>query len=331
MSKKQTVAVLGAGNMGTSIAQIVATNGHRVKLWNHKGDLEPLQQIKEKRENTNYLPGIELSKNIFPEPDLAKAVVGADVIFMTVPSAFIGSVAKQTAPYLSGGEVCVDVSKGMDEKSFCLITEILASALPKNKIATISGPAVAGQMVKGNFTVMNVASPDKNAALMIKKVMENKNLKLIFSDDIIGVELAGSFKNVYAIVMGICDGLKIATNTKAVLFVTALQEMGQLVEKMGGKLETVYGLAGLGDMLGTGMAVASRNRRLGEFLAQGLSLDKAVAKVGQVVEGVPATRILNSLSKKYKIKMPLADTIYKIVFGKVAPKLGMENFLKNLK
>lgn len=331
MSKKEQVAVLGAGNMGTAIAQIAALNGYKVNLWNYSGDLEPLKQIKEKRENINYLPGIKLSKNINPEPDMAKAVAKADVIFMTVPSAFIKSITKQLAPHLSGREICVDASKGMDEKSICLITDVLSSNLPKNKIATISGPAIAKQMVQGNFTVMNVASPDEHAIRMVKKVLENKNLKLVSSGDIVGVEVAGSFKNVYAIAVGLCDGLGIPTNTKAVLFVTALQEMGLVVQKMGGRLETVYGLAGLGDLLGTGLANASRNRRTGEFLAQGLNLDKAMAKVGQVVEGVPATRVLNTLSKKYKLKTPLADLIYNVICGKVNPKIAMEKFLSNLK
>ncbi len=330
MPKKELVAVLGAGNMGTAIAQIVAANGYKVNLWNYSGDLEPLKQIKEKKENIKYLPGVKLSKNINPEPNIAKAVSKADVIFVTVPSGLIASVIKKAAAHINSRAICVDVSKGFDQKSICLITDVLKSVLPKNKIATISGPAIAGQMVRGNFTAMNVASTDVRANALVKKIMENKNLKLIATGDIAGVEVAGSFKNVYAIAMGICDGLKIPTNTKAVLFVVTLQEMGLLVKKMGGQLETVYGLAGLGDLVGTGLADASRNRRLGEFLAQGLSLNQALVKVGQVVEGVPATRVLNSLSKKYKLKTPLADMIYKIVCGKAAPKTGMENFLKNL-
>ena len=330
MQKKEIVAVLGAGNMGTAIAQVIAENGYKVNLWNHSGDLEPLRQIKEKSENINYLSGVKLSKNINPEPDIRSAISKADVVFITVPSAFIEPVMKLAAPFLSGLAICVDVSKGLDKKSLCLITDVLKNILPKNKIATISGPAVAGQMVAGNFTAMNVASSDARAMSLVKKVMENKNLKLIPTGDIIGVEVAGSFKNVYAIAMGICDGLKISTNTKAVLFVAALKEMGLIVKKMGGELATVYGLAGLGDLVGTVLASASRNRRLGEFLAQGLSLDKAMAQIGQVVEGVSAAEALNSLSKKYKLKTPFADTVYKIIFGKVSSKIGMENFLKNL-
>ncbi len=351
MSKKELVAVLGAGNMGTAIAQVVALNGYKVNLWNYSGDLEPLKQIKEKKENTKYLLGVKLSKNINPEQNIAKAVTKADVIFITVPSGRVAPILKQAAAYIGSRAICVDVSKGMDSNSLCLTTDVIKKSLSrfryqrrnrgssilrvaksgqKNKIAAISGPAIAGQMVSGDFTAMNVASSDARAIMLVKKVMENKNLKLISTSDVVGVEVAGSFKNVYAIAMGICDGLKISTNTKAILFVVALQEMGLFVKKMGGRLETVYGLAGLGDLIGTGLAVASRNRRLGEFLAQGLNLNKAMAKVGQVVEGAPAARALNKLSKIYKLKTPLADMIYKIINGKVLPKIGMENFLKTL-
>ncbi|KKR35396.1 MAG: Glycerol-3-phosphate dehydrogenase [NAD(P)+] [Candidatus Magasanikbacteria bacterium GW2011_GWA2_40_10] len=315
--------------MGTAIAQVVALNGYKVRLWNHSGDLEPLKQIKEKQENANYLPGVKLSKNIIPEHSIEQTVLKADIIFISVPSVFIAAVAKQAAPHLSGREVCVDVSKGLDEKSLSLTTDILKSILPKNKIAIISGPAVAKQMVVDGFTAMNVASLDAGAIRMVKKVMENKNLNLIPTTDIVGVEAAGSFKNVYAIAVGMCDGLCMSTNTKAILFVTALQEMSLLIKKMGGRAETVYGLAGLGDLIGTGMAHSSRNRRFGEFLAKGLSLEKATAEVGQVVEGVVAVKVLNSLAKKYKLKTPFANMVYKIICGKISSKTGLEKFLKN--
>ena len=317
--------------MGTAVAQVIALNGYKVKLWNHSGDLEPLKQIKEKNENINYLSGVKLSKNIIPEHSIAEAVDKVGIIFISVPSRFIKSVMSQAAPHLSGREICVDISKGFDEEDLCLTTDVLKGILPKNKIATVSGPAIARQMAQGNFTAMNVASADPGAIRLIKKVMENKNLKLVPTDDIVGVETAGSFKNVYAIAMGICDGLQIATNTKAVLFVVAMQEIGLVAKKMGGQMETVYGLAGLGDLIGTGLATASRNRKLGEFLAQGRSLSQAKTEVGQVVEGVSAAKVLNSLSKKFKLKTPLADTIYSIICGKISPKIGMENFLKNLK
>ncbi len=318
--------------MGTAVAQVVASNGFEVKLWNHVDDLEPLRQIKELGENKKYLPGIKLSANIHCELDIHQAVSGADIIFVIVPSGFVKNIVKSAAPHIPKSAVCVDVSKGLDFEGakYSLTTDVLGKILPKNKIASISGPAIARQMVLGKFTAMNVVSRDKSAIKIIKKVMENESLKLIPSSDIIGVETSGSFKNVYTIAMGICDGLEIPTNTKAVLFVMALKEMVLVVQKMGGRPETVYGLAGLGDLAGTGLSSASRNRRFGEFLGNGLTPDKAVAKVEKVVEGMSAARALNILSKKYKLKTPLADLIYKIIYKGANPKKEIDSFLKNL-
>ncbi len=332
MSKKEQVAILGAGNMGTALAQVVASNGFVVKLWNHAGDLEPLQQITETRENQKYLPGIKLSANIESEADIEKALFGADVVFVVVPSVFVQKIIKSGASYISKKAICVDVSKGLDftDKSYALTTDVLQKLLPKNKIASISGPAIAGQMALGKFTAMNVVSKDKNVIKVIKKIIENKNLRLIPTSDIIGVETSGSFKNVYAIALGMCDGMQITTNTKAVLFTVALREMAQLVKKMGGKSETVYGLAGLGDLFGTGLATVSRNRKFGEFVGSGLNTEHALAKVGQVVEGVPATKALHHLSKKFKLKMPLASLVYKIVYEQSNPQAEIEDFLNNL-
>jgi len=334
MPNKPIVAVLGAGNMGTSIAEVIAENGYKVNLWNHEGDLEPLEQIAKTRENAKYLPGIKLSENIKPERDISAAVAKADLVFFVVPSGFVGGLIKIAAPLLSKSAICVDASKGIDEKSLGLIPDIIKSGLPanlRNKVATISGPAIARDMVMGEFTAMNVASKSPQSILAVKKVMESGHLRLIATSDMIGVEITGSFKNVYAIAMGLCDGLKMPMNTKAALLVVALKEIGALVKKMGGKTETVYDLAGLGDLVGTGLCAISRNRRFGEFLSQGLALDEAAAKVGQVVEGVKASKALYSLNKKYKIKSPFAEMVYKVTCGSVVPKEALNKFLKNLK
>lgn len=332
MLKKEKVAILGAGNMGTAVAQVIASNGFEVKLWNHAGDLEPLEQIKAGGENKKYLPGVKLSINIHCEKDISQAVLGASIIFVVVPSGFVKGVVKSVASAIPKNAVFVDVSKGLDFEGakYSLTTDVLSKILPKNKIASISGPAIAGQMALGKFTAMNVVSKDKNAIRIIKKVMENDNLKLIPSSDIIGIETSGSFKNVYAIALGICDGLGLPTNTKAVLFTVALKEMVLIVKKMGGQAETVYGLAGVGDLVGTGMSSASRNRRFGEFLGNGLAPDEAIVKVERVVEGMSAVKALNILSKKYKLKMPLAGLIYKIIFEKAGPEKEIGSFLKNL-
>jgi len=147
---------------------------------------------------------------------------------------------------------------------------------------------------------------------------------------VVGVEVTGSFKNVYAIAMGLCDGLKISMNTKSALLVLALEEISLLVKKMGGKRETVYGLSGLGDLIGTGLCKKSRNRRFGECMAQGFSKDESCKKIEQVVEGINASKVLIQLSKKYNLKLPFAEMIYKIVWLGKKPEKEIQNFLSNL-
>ncbi|MFA7653827.1 MAG: NAD(P)H-dependent glycerol-3-phosphate dehydrogenase [Candidatus Magasanikbacteria bacterium] len=333
IKKKLSVAVLGAGNMGTALALMIARNGHNVKLWNHAGDLSPLEQIKKFGENKKYLSGIKLLKNIYPEANLEQAVRTAAVIFFVVPSNFMEGLIKQAAKFLACGVICVDASKGLDEKSLGLVSDVIEKNLPKclrQEIASISGPAIARDMVTGGFTAMNIASVSTRATKLVRVALESPNLKLVATNDMVGVEIAGSFKNVYAIAMGICDGLKYPLNTKAALLVIALKEIAVLIKKMGGEIETVYDLAGLGDLVGTSLCSASRNRRLGEYLALGMKKDVAIKKVGQVAEGINASKILVKLSRKYQVEMPFAKMIYQIVWQERKSQEAIYEFLQKL-
>jgi len=332
MTKKISVAVLGAGNMGTALAQVVGKNGYSVNLWNHEADQEPLKQIAEFGENKKYLIGIKLSKNIKPMEDLSGALGGINVVIFCVPSNFMAALIERAVKFLPCGTVCVDASKGLDEKSLFLVPDIIAKKIPAclhKSVLSISGPAIARDMAEGKFTAMNVAGKDVKAIKLVQQIFENDHLRLVPTGDVIGVELAGSFKNVYAIAMGICDGLEMPMNTKAALLVVALKEIGMLIKKMGGQAETVYGLAGLGDLVATGLCAISRNRRFGEFLAQGLSREEAGKKVGQIVEGANATKVLMALAKKYKLKMPFANFVYNTVWNKTDIKQGMKALLKS--
>lgn len=331
--KKIKVAVLGAGNMGTAIAQVIAKNGYQVNLWNHEGDPSPLEQINKYQENKKYLKGIKLSRNIKAQENLELSLQGVEAVFFVIPSNFMGDIIKRTVKFLPCGVVCVDASKGIDEKSLFLVPDLMDKIIPeclKKTIASISGPAIARDMVEGKFTAMDVSSKNKLAIKIVKELMESENLKLFASDDMIGVEITGSFKNVYAIAMGLCDGLKFAMNTKSALLVIALKEIGMLVKKMGGQVETVYGLSGLGDLIGTGLCEISRNRRFGECLAQGLSKQEATDKIAQVVEGINASKILMKLSKKYHLDMPFASMIYRVIWLNKKPDKEIKNFLNNI-
>jgi glycerol-3-phosphate dehydrogenase (NAD(P)+) len=248
--KNLKVTVLGAGNMGTTIAHVVASNGYKVDLWNYEGDPEPLEQITKHRENKKYLPGVKLSSRIHAEPDLQKAVAKSAVVFFVVPSGFMSSIVARAEHFFTPKTILVDISKGFgeeylqDPKQHTRVDTVL-----KHMVA-ISGPAIAIDLAKGGFTAMNIASSNPQALKQVHAILENKYLKLIKSNDVKGVKLGGALKNVYAILLGLCDGLQFPMNTKAFLVTQILEEMGRVIEKLGGKKETVYNLAGLGDLIG---------------------------------------------------------------------------------
>ncbi|MDD4477150.1 MAG: NAD(P)H-dependent glycerol-3-phosphate dehydrogenase [Patescibacteria group bacterium] len=328
MSKIKKVSVLGAGNMGTAVAQVLALNGNEVFLWNHEGDIEPLRQIAEFHENKKYFSGIKLSENIKPEQNLKEALKNAEAVFFCVPSDFTESVAKRAAEFVKKGTVCVDTSKGLDEKTLSLIPNVMKKHLRGCPVVSLSGPSIAGDMARGFFTAMDAASDDLKAIDKIKKIIENKNLRLKATKDVVGVEIGGAFKNVYAIVIGVCDGLGLPLNTKSAILTSALKEMAILAKKAGGKEETIFGLSGFGDLVGTGLAPLSRNRRFGECLASGMNKDEAFKKVGQTVEGVSACKVLRVLGRKHKIRMPLAEMIFAIVWNNKNAKTELEKFLE---
>ncbi len=335
MSKKIEVAVLGAGNMGTALAQVIGQNGYRVRLWNYEGDPEPLIQIKELGENKKYLPGIVLSSRIKPEPNVITALKGAQLVCAALPSSVITNVLESAKDFLTKDMVVLDVSKGFTPEQ---LEGLLQSQIKNRGIlqrlpraVTISGPAIAFDLAKGGFTTMNVAGKDASAVALVRRVLENDYLKLVLSNDLKGVKLCGALKNMYAILLGIADGLDLPMNTKSFLLVESLGEMARVVKKMGGKIETVYGLAGLGDVVGTGFSTTSRNRRFGEFLVRAANREEAEEKVGQVVEGVVALKIMKQIAKAQGLELPLMELLYRAVWQGRSPGEGLISFLKKFK
>lgn len=331
MFGKKTITVLGAGNMGTALAQIIASNGYQVNIWNHDGDLEPLEQIAKFHENKKYLAGIKLSKNIFPEPNLAEALKKSTAVFFVLPSAHIGQLCDRVSKIIDKKAIAIDVSKGIDEETMTLIPDLMQKKLPRSvTILSLSGPAIAVDMVEGGFTAMNIAGKNNAAIKTVKKILENDHLRLKATTDVVGTEIAGSLKNVYAIAIGLADCYHWPMNTKAALFVSALKEISTLVKKMNGQEATVYDLAGLGDLIGTALSATSRNRRFGECLPKHTCKEEAAAAVGQVVEGIKTCKLAIKLSKKYHVKMPLAQAVYNIVWKKANAQKELNQILKSI-
>jgi len=247
-----------------------------------------------------------------------------------VPSGAMEHTISFAARSIKHNAILVDISKGVEPSSLRLIPHIIAKhvrpELRKN-IVTISGPAVAGQMVRKQFTAMNIASKNKRAIKKVIEIFSNKYIKLVPTDDVIGVELGGSFKNVYAIVVGMCDGMGYGLNTKAAILTRSLAEIADLIGAMGGRKRTAYELAGLGDLIGTAFCPDSRNRTLGQYLGQGLTSTKAFKKIKQTVEGVDATLCLLKLAKKNMVKVPLAEMVDECLLTKGDPRKIFNNFL----
>ena len=311
---KKTCAVLGAGNFGTAIAQILAENGNRVHLWNWEGDQQPLKEIEEFSENKKYMPGVRLLKEIVPYYDIEEALRSVDFVFMAIPTFAMEHTISFASRHIPDKAVVVNLSKGFHPEllisNATLIKKHLRPSIKKNVVA-ISGPAVASQLIRHNVTAMNVASKNKLALKKTKQLLSNPFLKLVPTDDVIGIEIAGSFKNVYSILMGICDGMEISLNTKSALLTEALHEIGKMIHAMGGHKETAYELAGIGDLIGTSFCETSRNRRFGHYLGEGMSKTNARKEVKQTVEGEYAAICLHHLSEKKGVYLPLADLIYR--------------------
>lgn len=319
--------------MGTAIAKVFADNGHVVKLWNWEGDPAPLEEIAAHHENKTYLPGVSLPESIIATPSMVQALADVDVVVFAVPSGPMAATVKQASEHIKEGTPIVNVAKGMDVDSLQFMPQVIAANLASvcaSKIVSVSGPAIAKQLANGQVTAMNIAGESKTVSY-IREVMENDYLHLVPVEDMIGMHVGGAFKNVYAIALGICDGLGMSLNTKSIVLTAALKELSMIAQALGGDKGTVYGLAGIGDLIGTALADASRNRRFGEYLGSGMEQLDAIKYVGQVVEGIDALHIIHRLLTKHPdLSLPLAKNIHAIVHGSLTPQTGMKHILEQI-
>lgn len=321
----ETVAILGAGNMGTALAQLIAANGHRVHLWSIEADV--LAEIRDKRLNSKYLPEVRLHAGIEARWDLAEAVAEARLTIIAVPSQVVRTVAQKTAPFLKTEQCILNVAKGLEETSHLRMSQVLAQELPEHLhrgIATMGGPAIARDFARGVPTAVIVAAADTEAAACVHKTLENEFFKVETTADVAGVELAATLKNIYAIALGMCDGLGYGTNTKAFLASLALAEMASLAKAWGAQERTIYGLAGLGDLITTGFSPHSRNRTLGEQLAGEPGGPDYLRS--QKAEGVTACKVVAELLSPGEA--PLLTTVQRALFQGVEPRQALQSFLR---
>jgi glycerol-3-phosphate dehydrogenase (NAD(P)+) len=318
------VSVLGAGLWGTVLAQRLAEKGHPVGLWEFFPDLaKGLQTLR----RHPRLPGVRLHEKIEATSDLEQAVKGARLVLIALPSQHVRHHAKHLKPILARvkpAPILVNASKGIEPETLKTMAEVVEDELPgtKGRVFAFSGPSFAREVARGVPTKILLAGPNGPLAREALKILDGHPLLVEHHPDRKGVELGGGLKNVLAIGCGVLDGMGAGANTKAVLITQGIQEIGRLVQKSGGKFETIYGLAGLGDLFATGTSHESRNRALGEKLGQGKDLQHAMREIQMVVEGVEAAKSAHLLSKAAKAKTPVIDAIWGIVHeGQPASRL----------
>jgi glycerol-3-phosphate dehydrogenase (NAD(P)+) len=325
MADKQSVAVLGAGNMGTALAQVIASNGHEVRLWSIEEDV--LEEIREHGRNTKYLEGIHLHSNIRAVWEMGEAVKAAALVIVSVPSHVVGSLAKDLGPILETGQIVLNVAKGLEAGTHRRMSEVLAAAAPSSGqlIGSMGGPAIAIEMARGQPMASIIAIPDAEACATTQSIIQNDHLKIETTTDVVGLEICATLKNVYAIALGICDGMGYGTNTKAFVATVALKEMAAIAESLNGRPETVNGLAGVGDLLTTGFSPHSRNRTLGEKLASGGWREFLESNT---VEGVPACRAVGELIQTRNLDVPLFAMVHVVVCDERPAGEAMTRFLR---
>jgi glycerol-3-phosphate dehydrogenase (NAD(P)+) len=324
----ERIGVIGAGAWGTALSMLLADKGHEVTLWMYEKDLA--EETTGTRENRVYLPGFTLPASIKITSSMETAVAGKAVVLSVVPSHTVRAVTRQFAPFLSNNAVIVSASKGIEIDTLMPLSEVFRDILPKQyhtRLCFLSGPSFAKEVANKMPTAVALASYDPALSRQTQEIFSNDYFRIYTNPDVIGVELAGSLKNVVAIAAGMLEGMGYGYNTTAALLTRGLAEMARLGVAMGGNLQTFSGLAGMGDLVLTCTGGLSRNRTLGVRLGKGEKLDDIMKGVKTVAEGVKTARAARDLAKKFTVDMPIVDEVYLILYEGKDPKRAVKDLM----
>jgi glycerol-3-phosphate dehydrogenase (NAD(P)+) len=324
----RNLAIIGAGSWGTALSIVLAPRFRRVRLWAYDSGLA--DTIRSTRENAVYLPGFHIPAIVDPTASLAQSVDGAECILLVTPSQHLRFVFRELVAHLSGAEVFVSATKGIETASLKRMSEILSEeAAPRftPQIAVLSGPTFAREVANGEPAAVVVASADTSLASAVQHAFSGPAFRLYTNDDPAGVEIGASLKNVIAIGAGIVQGLGLGNNTLAALVTRGLAEISRLATAMGGKSQTLAGLAGLGDLVLTCTGDLSRNRRVGIELARGRNLDEVLASTRMVAEGVETTFAAHQLARQHRVEMPITEQMYAVLRHGKTPRDAIRDLM----
>jgi glycerol-3-phosphate dehydrogenase (NAD(P)+) len=319
------ISVIGAGGWGTALALVLNENGHKVTLFENFP--EYAKELERKRENVKFLKGVTIPETINITNDFKYAVESAGMLVLAVPSHIIRPISVRIKELRHKGKIFVSVAKGIEQSTLMTMSSIIKEVLGNVKVAVLSGPSHAEEVGRKVPTTVVVACKDIKVAGKIQRIFSNSAFRVYSNDDVLGVELGGSLKNVIAIAAGVLDGLGAGDNTKAALITRGLAEMKRLGVKMGAKADTFYGLSGIGDLVVTCESKLSRNRSVGEQLGRGRKLKEILSGMEMVAEGVKTSESVYKLSRKYKVEMPITEEVYNALYMDKSSKESLKELM----
>ena len=315
------IGVVGAGSWGTALANLLADKGYPIDWWVFEKDV--CGQIRDNRENPVFMPGVTLSENLRPTNDLAAVVSGKELVLIVVPSHVMRTVAKNMAPHLLPTAVVVSASKGIENETLLTMSSVLKDAIAgfqDDRFSVLSGPSFAREVIQKHPTVVTAASRNLDCARKVQHTFATPVFRVYTHDDVMGVELGGSVKNVIAIAAGMIDGLGMGLNTRAALITRGMTEIRRLGVALGANPRTFTGLAGMGDLVLTCTGSVSRNHTVGFKIGQGMTLDQVLKDMRMVAEGVKTARSVHNLSLRWNVEMPISRAIYQILYEGLSPR-----------
>lgn len=325
----KNLAIIGAGGWGTALAIVLAPRFPRIRLWVYEADLADRMRLS--RQNDIYLPGCKLPPQAEPVPDLAAALDGAEIVLSVMPSHLVRGLYQQMLPFLQESMLFVSATKGLENDTLLRMSDVIAQVLRPRfaaRIAVISGPTFASEVARFEPTTLVVASEDIGLAGSVQQAFSGPTFRLYTSSDPIGVEIGGSIKNVVAIGAGVLHGMGLGHNVMAALITRGLAEMTRLATALGGRSQTLAGLAGLGDLVLTCTGDLSRNRAVGVELAHGRKLDEIVGSMKMVAEGIKTTNAAVDLARRLSVEMPIAHQMFQMLHFGVSPRDAIQRLME---
>lgn len=318
------VAIIGSGSWGAALGIYLANNGNKVSLWSFS---EEEKNMINNEKKCVFLPKAVIPENVECSGNFEEVLDGAEIILHVTPSKFVRNTIKQYKHLVKENQMIIMCSKGFEADTLLTLDEVIKEELPNIKYGILSGPSHAEEVSLDIPTALVVASEDEGVKEKVIEVFKSPRMRLYTSKDVKGVELGAALKNIIAFCAGVAVGLNLGDNTFAALATRGLVEIARLGTAMGGNEKTFYGLTGLGDLIVTCGSTHSRNRRAGEMIGKGFSIDEAKKEIGMTIESIDNIDVAYELAKKYNVEMPIVNAVYDVLYNGLDPRTAVENLM----